>query len=103
MVLKNYLLFILKKQNLIKFNFLNINTNIKIDNIYLILPYYLYKLKLNINIVNYFKIILNIFLQRVYLKNIKFKNIFKTKFILLKFILNIKKYNIYYFLDYLFL
>lgn len=103
MILKNYLLFILKKQLLIKFNFLNIYNNIIINNIYLILPYYLYKLKLNINIIYFFKILLNIFSQRIFLNEIIFKNVFKVKFILLKFILNIKKYNFYYFLDYLFL
>lgn len=100
MILKNYINFIFKKQNLIKFNYLNIYYNLCVKNILIICPYYIYKFKLNINIINFYKILLNIFFQRFYLYEFKFKNIFKIKFILLKYLLNIKKYYLRNYLDY---
>jgi hypothetical protein len=100
MILNNYIKFILKKNLLIKYNFLNFFINLDIKNIFLLFPYYIYKLKLNFNIINFYKILLNIFNQRITLYKIYLKNIFKIKFILLNFILNIIKYNNKLILDY---
>lgn len=100
MILNNYIKYILKHNFLIKYNFLNFFINLDIKNIFIMLPYYIYKFKLNLNIINFYKILLNIFNQRIYLYNIFLKNIFKIKFILLNFILNLSKYNIKINMDY---
>jgi hypothetical protein len=100
MILNNYIKFIFKKKLLIKYNFLNFFTNLDLKNIYFLFPYYIYKLKLNFNIINFYKILLNIFNQRIHLFKIYLKNIFKIKFILLNFILNIIRYNNRIILDY---
>jgi hypothetical protein len=103
MIFKNYLLFILRKDLLIKFNFGNIFSNLYIKQLFIISPYYIYKFKLKFSLISLYKILLLLFNQRIFLFKIKFKNIFKTKFVLLNFILTVEKNMFYKLLDYFFI
>ena len=80
---------------LIKFNFLNIFTNLFINKLFVVIPYYLFKFKLKMNFINLYKICLFLFNKRLVLNDIKFKLIFKVKFILFKFMLFINKFMLY--------